>query len=193
MLRDSRILLDIRVDDQDQTHRLLKDGEVMGCVSTQAKAMQGCTVTYLGCMRYRAWATPAFAQTWLPKGLADREASEAAPIILFNRKDEVHHQLFHELWGAVPSSIPTHYAPSSEQFVHWIAAGIGYGMLPDQQSTLAREQGFLIDMAPGYSVAVKLYWHCWNIQSASLIRLTAHLVDEARRLLDKRPAAPHAG
>lgn len=29
------VLLEIRVADQDQTHRLLKDGEVMGCISSQ--------------------------------------------------------------------------------------------------------------------------------------------------------------
>ena len=186
-LRDSRILLDIRVDDQEQTHRLLKDGEVIGCVSTQEQAMQGCSVTYLGCMHYRAWATPSFAQIWLPQGF-DREASERAPIILFNRKDEVHHRLLEQLWGLVPTALPAHHAPSSEQFARWITAGIGYGMLPDQQSASAQKQGLLIDLAPGHSVPVKLYWHCWNIQSPSLLRLTAHLAREARRLLDDSPA-----
>ena len=187
-LRDSNILLDIRVDDQDQTHRLLKEGEVMGCVSTQEQAMQGCRVTYLGCMHYRAWATPSFAATWLPRGLADQETGKHAPIILFNRKDEVHHRLFKELWGLVPAPLPTHYAPSSEQFAHWIAAGIGYGMLPDQQSTSARKRDLLIEVAPGHSVPVNLYWHCWNIQSPSLLRLTTHLVREARQQLEENAA-----
>ena len=187
-LRESKILLDIRVDDQDQTHRLLKDGEVMGCVSMQEQAMQGCKVTSLGCMHYRAWATPTFAETWLPQGLADHETGKHAPIILFNRKDEVHHRLLRELWGLVPASMPTHYAPSSEQFAHWIAAGIGYGMLPDQQSAPAQELGLLIEIASGHSVPVKLYWHCWNIQSPSLVRLTTHLVREARQQLEENAA-----
>lgn len=51
-VRREGILLDLRVDDQDQTHQLLKNGEVMGCISTQATAVQGCTIRALGCMPY---------------------------------------------------------------------------------------------------------------------------------------------
>lgn len=32
-LLEERALIDIRVDDQEQTHRMLKDGEVMGCIT----------------------------------------------------------------------------------------------------------------------------------------------------------------
>jgi len=33
------ILLDIRVDDQEQTHRLLKNGDVVGCISTRDQTL----------------------------------------------------------------------------------------------------------------------------------------------------------
>ncbi|MGD9949717.1 MAG: LysR family transcriptional regulator ArgP [Desulfobulbus sp.] len=133
-VRREGILLDLRVDDQDQTHRLLKNGEVMGCISTQATAMQGCTVTELGCMPYRVFAAPDFAEEWFSDRKLTLETCRKAPFILFNRKDEVHHQLFQMILGVLPSSLPTHYLPSSEKFVDFIASGMGYGMLPDQQS-----------------------------------------------------------
>ena len=62
------------------------------------------------------------------------------------------------------------------------------GPLTESILKRARERGLLIDLAPGHSVPVKLYWHCWNIQSPSLLRLTARLAREARRLLDDGPA-----
>jgi len=180
LLREERFLLDIRVDDQDQTHRMLRDGEVMACVSTQPQPMQGCATTRLGCMRYRAFAAPAFAARWFPNGLIDADACRCAPIVLFNRKDEVHCKLFQHLLGETPSPLPSHYVPSSEKFVDCIAAGIGYGILPDQQSQGALLEGRIVDLAPGHSVPVQLYWHCWNLDAPSINRLTSRLTREAR-------------
>ncbi len=62
MLQRHRLLLDIVIDDQDHTHDALKSGEVMGCVTTLAKAMRGCVAEPLGVMRYRCVATPAVVQ-----------------------------------------------------------------------------------------------------------------------------------
>ena len=177
------VLLDIRVDDQEQTHRLLKNGEVMGCISTQSQPMHGCTMTYLGCMRYRAFSSPAFAAQWFSNGFVDREACRRAPLLLFNRKDEVHHLFFRQTLGDIPVPLPIQYLPSSEKFVDYIAAGIGYGMLPDQQSADALRTGRLIDLAPGVVSPVELYWHCWNLRSLTLSRFTKQLVREARKQL----------
>ena len=182
-VRREGILLDLHVDDQDQTHRLLRKGEVMGCVSTQATAMQGCTVSELGCMPYRIFAAPGFAKHWFGGGKLTLETCRLAPFILFNRKDEVHHQLFQQVLGEVPSPLPTHYLPSSEKFGNFIASGMGYGMLPDQQSTPLVETGLLVDVAPGNHLPVKLYWHCWSLKSTLLERFTQQLLSTAKSLL----------
>ncbi len=185
LLREERLLIDIRVDDQDQTHRMLKDGEVMACVSTQSQPMQGCAVTSLGCMRYRAFAAPEFAAQWFPNGLIDADQCRRVPIVLFNRKDETHCSLLREIMGEAPSPLPSHYAPSSEKFVDCIAAGVGYGMLPDQQSRAALQAGRIVDLAPGRAVPVHLYWHCWNLDSPTLNRLTRRVTREARLRLGR--------
>ncbi|MFS9599213.1 LysR family transcriptional regulator ArgP, partial [Klebsiella variicola] len=46
--------LELVVDDQDVTHDSLRQGAVLGCVSTVAEALQGCRVQPLGVMRYVA-------------------------------------------------------------------------------------------------------------------------------------------
>jgi DNA-binding transcriptional LysR family regulator len=51
------LLLQLIVDDQDYTHALLKNGDVIGCVTTQAQALTGCQSVCLGRMPYVCVAT----------------------------------------------------------------------------------------------------------------------------------------
>ena len=180
-LIEKKVLLDLRVDDQDQTHRLLKDGEVVGCVSTRNRPVQGCRMDYLGCMKYRMNAAPEFRDAWFPDGLT-LEAAERAPALIFNRKDELHHRFLRQYFGRVPASMPIHYVPSSEKFVDLIQAGLAYGMLPDWQSTPLAREGRMIDLAHGKYMPVELYWHCWNVKSELLDALTRRLVQGAQFL-----------
>ena len=105
-LLEEKLLLDIRVSDQEQTHRLLKDGEVMGCISTLEQPMQGCRIDYLGRMNYRMMAAPEFAFQRFPNGL-NMEDVLRAPAIIFDRQDELHPKLLQQTLEEVPASIPT--------------------------------------------------------------------------------------
>jgi LysR family transcriptional regulator (chromosome initiation inhibitor) len=183
-LLEERVLLDIRVEDQEQTHRLLKDGEVMGCISTQEQAMQGCRIEYLGRMNYHMVATPGFAAQYFPNGLSLADVNRA-PALIFDRKDELHHKLLHQALGEAPTSIPTHYVPSVEKYAEFIASGLAYGMLPDQQRTALIQTGQIIDLSPGYQVSAKLYWHCWSLKSKLLKNFTLQLIHRAKTLLDQ--------
>jgi LysR family transcriptional regulator (chromosome initiation inhibitor) len=58
--------LELIVDDQDFTHESLREGTVLGCVSTVAEALRGCSATPLGSMRYVAVASPGFIAQALP-------------------------------------------------------------------------------------------------------------------------------
>ncbi len=181
-LEKHHVLLDLKVEDQDQTQMLLKNGEVIGCISTMDQPLQGCRMAYLGCMIYRPVASPGFHQRWFPDGLEWAQAGQA-PFLIYNRKDELHVKLFRQLFGRVPASLPAHYLPSSEKFVDFITHGLAYGMLPDQQSADLLAQNRLVDLAPGAPVAVKLYWHCWNLKSDLLAALTQRLVQGANTQL----------
>ena len=183
-LLEERVLLDIRVNDQDQTHRLLKDGEVMGCISTQEQPMQGCRIEYIGRMNYRMTATPEFAAQWFPDGLAIEDVRRA-PALFFDRQDELPHKLFQKVLEEVPASIPTHYVPSVEKYLELITLGLAYGMLPDQQSAPLISSGQLVDLSPDNHVRVKLYWHCWNLRSDLLKKLTQQLIRKAKTLLEE--------
>jgi LysR family transcriptional regulator (chromosome initiation inhibitor) len=177
------VLLDIRVDDQEQTHRQLKDGDVVGCISTKNRSLQGCRIDYLGQMNYQMLAAPEFAKEYFPTGLSI-DSAKRAPAIIFNRKDELHHKIFQLALGEIPDAMPVNYIPSAERFVDFVLSGLGYGMLPFQQSEPYLRNGRLIDVAPGYNVPVRLYWHCWNLKSELLVTFTKQLTSRAKMLLD---------
>ena len=144
--------------------------------------MQGCRIEYIGRMNYHMMATPEFAAQWFPNGLTIEEVRRA-PALIFDRQDELHHKLLHQALGEVPTQIPSHYLPSVEKFADFIALGLAYGMLPDQQSMPLVRTGQVVDLAPKCKVPVKLYWHCWNLKSDLLEKLTQHLIRKAKTLL----------
>lgn len=181
-LLEENALLDIRVDDQGVTHRMLKNGEVMGCISTQEQPMQGCRIDYLGCINYRLMATPEFAARWFPKGIS-LEGVSRAPALIFDRNDELLHKLLNLTFEEAPPSIPAHYLPSVEKYAEFIALGHAYGSLPDQQSRPLVEANQLVDLSPFCHVSAKLYWHRWSIESELLKNLTQNLIRKARTLL----------
>ncbi|HEY8973913.1 MAG TPA: ArgP/LysG family DNA-binding transcriptional regulator, partial [Burkholderiaceae bacterium] len=83
--------LELIVDDQDFTHDRLREGEVLGCVSTVSMALRGCTCQPLGRMRYIAVASPGFVATAMPEGLTPANFARL-PFIVFNRKDDMQAQ-----------------------------------------------------------------------------------------------------
>ena len=182
-LRAHDVLLDVRVDDQEVTHELLRAGEVAGCVSERAEAVQGCRVVPLGVMTYRLVAAPAYAARRFPRGMT-REAAASAPTLVFNRKDDLHTKLLRAALGEPPSRIPVTWLPSPEGFVRQIARGHVCGMLPDVQSAGMLTSGELVDLAPGSAVRVRLHWHCWNLSSPLLAAFTKALVRGARLALE---------
>ncbi len=182
-VEQEQVLLDLRADDQDQTHRLLRNGAVVGCISTQDQPMQGCRMDCLGHMTYRLLATPGFVARWFPDGLS-MDAVRHAPLIIFNRKDALHNKLLGQALGFVPADIPAHYIPSSERFADFILSGFAYGTLPDQQGAHLIKVGQLIELTPPCQTPVKLYWHCWNLKSRLLNKFTRILVSRAKVLLE---------
>jgi len=184
-LETERATLDLRVDDQEQTHRFLRNGDVVGCISSQDIPVQGCDNTYLGTMKYRLLATPCFSSLFFPDGMT-KKAVLNAPAIIYNREDDLLNKIFLQLFDQIPASIPTNHLPSSEKFVEFIASGLAYGMIPDLQGHPLIQSGKLINLAPDFLVSVDLYWHCWNLKSAFLNRFSKRLISEARKLLSAR-------
>jgi len=159
--------LELVVDDQDFTHDRLRQGEVLGCVSTVAQALRGCGVQPLGVMRYVAVASPAFMAAQLPDGLTAANFA-STPFVVFNRKDDAQVQWVSKAFGLRAPRLMERHVPSSEAYARAVQAGWGVGVAPE---LLVRSQiatGELLALRPELSVDVTLYWHQWKLVSESL-------------------------
>ena len=67
---------------------------------------------------------------------------------------------------------PRHFVPTSSDFARAVLLGFGWGMLPDQQCRVELETGRLVDVAPGQSTEVRLFWQRWNLASPLLDAVT---------------------
>ncbi len=177
-LKTHRILLDLKVDDQDQTHKMLRNGEVSGCISSESLPVQGCRVKTIGTMNYRLAATKEFVKQYFPTGM-DKKNIQAAPAVIFNRKDDLHERFLKKYFKKPIKNLPVNYVPSSEKFAGMIINGFAYGMIPDLQGLEYIQSGHLVDLAPSCNINIKLYWHCWNLKSKFLDDFSGAIVKNA--------------
>jgi LysR family transcriptional regulator (chromosome initiation inhibitor) len=174
--------LEIVTDDQDFTHEWLREGQVLGCVTTVKQALRGCKVLPLGAMHYVAVAQAAYAGEHLPQGLTQHNFRDT-PFIAFNRKDDLQAEFVARAFRLKSVSLNQLFVPSSEGQVRAVLAGWGVSVVPELLARGLLAQGALIDVAPGRHVPVQLYWHCWNLESAVLDQLTTALREAARQAL----------
>lgn len=184
LLIPESLLVDLKVDDQDATQQLLRDGEVIGCITSSPRAMPGCSSVPLGVMPYRCLASPGYLAHYFPDGV-DGAHFRRAPVAEFSHKDQLQNRYLQRFFDIGPHEYPRHRIPSSTAFCELILRGQACGMVPDQQGLDLLARGVAVDMTPGRYLAVPLYWHVWNLNSDLIRKLTATLVDVAREQLDR--------
>ncbi|GAB3764446.1 HTH-type transcriptional regulator ArgP [Ramlibacter monticola] len=174
--------LEIITDDQDFTHEWLREGQVLGCVTTVKQALRGCKVQALGAMHYIGVAQAAYARERLPQGLTPHNFRDT-PFVAFNRKDDMQGEYVGRAFGLKRVSLHQLFVPSSEGQVRAVLAGWGVSVVPELLVQGLIAQGELVNVAPQARVPVQLYWHCWNLESVVLDQLTAALAQAARESL----------
>jgi LysR family transcriptional regulator (chromosome initiation inhibitor) len=177
--------LEIVADDQDFTHEWLREGKVLGCVTTVKQALRGCKVVALGAMDYVAIATPAYARERCPKGLTPHNFRDQS-FIAFNRKDDMQCEFVAKAFGLRRVALNQVFVPSSEGQVRAVLAGWGVSVVPELLVRGLLAQGALVDLLPGRALPIQLSWHCWNLQSDVLDALTTALVQGALTALARQ-------
>jgi LysR family transcriptional regulator (chromosome initiation inhibitor) len=171
--------LELVVDDQNFTHDWLREGAVLGCVSTVSEALRGCKVVPLGDMRYLAVASPAFVAKALPDGL-NRANFSQVNFLVFNRKDDMQQQWVSHAFGLRKPRLREHFVPSSEAYLRAAQAGWGVGVLPEIQMRHLLKSGELVVLRPDVSLRVRLFWHQWKLgaDDASPASFRAAMLDQ---------------
>lgn len=174
--------LEIITDDQDFTIEWLREGRVLGCVTTLKQALRSCKMVPLGAMRYRVVAQAAYAARHVPNGLSAHNF-RSVPFIAFNRKDDLQSEFVGRAFGLKRVALSQLYVPSSQGQVRAVLAGWGVSVLPELQVREHLQSQHLVDLAPGQALSVELYWHCWNLDSVVLDALTTALTSAAAQTL----------
>lgn len=181
-LVDNGLPLEIITDDQDFTHEWLREGQVLGCVTTVKQALRGCKVLPLGEMHYVAIASRAFAQRHCPQGLNAHNFRQMA-FVAFNRKDDMQADFVGKALGLRRVALSQRFVPSSEGQVRAVQADWGASVVPQLLVQNQLDSGVLVNLVPSFSLPVSLYWHCWNLDSDVIDRLTQALSVAAQKVL----------
>lgn len=171
------VVVDVHRADDERTIDLLRAGAVVAAVTAAAGPVQGCHATPIGTLRYRAVATPGFAERWAPPDAASRLAE--APAVEYDRDDGMLRRSGALLAGRAPTG-PRHRVPDAHGITAAILAGMGWGLVPDPLADTALADGRLVDLAAGRAVRVALLWQRWTVASAALDALTAAVLEVRR-------------
>ncbi|GAB3455240.1 LysR family transcriptional regulator ArgP [Kineococcus endophyticus] len=159
---------DLRREDQERTHELLREGSVVAAVTTEADPVPGCRATRLGAVHYQPFATAGFVRRWFPDGV-DTAALARAPLVVFDRDDDLQDSWLRR-YGS-PGG-PRHHVPATADHGQAVRLGFGWGLLlPEQVTTELQDP--LVDLDPGGGLDVDLHWQRWKVGSPSLDRLSA--------------------
>ncbi|MFE2416652.1 LysR family transcriptional regulator ArgP [Streptomyces hokutonensis] len=165
--RELKVCFELRREDEAHTAALLREGLVMAAVTSSPDAVPGCSVRTLGRMRYLPVASPEFRDAWLAGPL--RDALPEAPVVTFDRLDDFQDAFVRRVRrGQGGASAVRHLVPTSEGFVESVAAGLGWGMVPETQAEPLVRAGELVNLAPSRAVDVPLYWQQWKLDSPAL-------------------------
>lgn len=194
-------ILRVHVEDQDHSAVLLRAGDVIGAVTSDPVAVQGCAIRPLGSMRYIPMAAPVLRDAYRRGRVPDWDRM---PVVRFNAKDDLQHAFLarHGVDGkgggggsasvgggavgagdvsddSAGDGPAVHVVPSSQGFLAAVVAGLGWGMVPVTQLDDV-PSGALVPLAKGEHVDVPLHWQAWRLRSPRIDRLTDALVAAAR-------------
>jgi LysR family transcriptional regulator (chromosome initiation inhibitor) len=152
-------------------------------------ALRGCKMVPLGAMHYVAVASASYAQQYLPQGLTPHNFREVS-FLSFNRKDDMAAEFVARAFGLKRVALNHLFVPGSEAQMRAVAAGWAVGVMPELMARDALADGTLVNLAPGHSLPIQLYWHCWNLESVVLDALTGALTATAAQTLEAPAPTP---
>jgi LysR family transcriptional regulator, chromosome initiation inhibitor len=173
------VLFDIRIEDQDHSARLLREGVVMGAVTTERTPVTGCRVRPLGVMRYVPVASPSYVERHLPDGFT-AQAVATAPSLAWNREDALQDMLVRKVFRR-DIARREHFVPTAEGFGSAARAGRGWGMFPETLAAPALVDGSFVRVADAH-LDVPLFWQCWKLDSPLVETITETVQSAAAAL-----------
>ncbi|MGY4526785.1 LysR family transcriptional regulator ArgP [Pseudomonas sp. TE21394] len=180
----SGFVFDVQRDDQDHTLEFLKDGTVLGVITSEAEPLQGCEVHPLGIMRYHAIASPEFAARYFSSGMNAMTLAKA-PMIVYDRKDDLQWRFIRKITRARLNP-PVHYLPTAIRFIEASERNMGWCIAAEGLFEEAASQNRVVNIAPAYFLDVPIYWQHAAVRSTTLQKITKAMQAAAATMLRQR-------
>ncbi|MEN5169383.1 LysR family transcriptional regulator ArgP [Brevundimonas pondensis] len=169
--------LSLVLDDEADTAERLRSGEVIAAVTTAGKAVAGCRTLSLGSLRYVAAATPDFRDRYFPDGVTAERLAEA-PVLRFSSRDRLQLKWTEKVAGQAIKG-PTHWVPSTQGFLDFTLASVCWSLTPERLAAPLIASGRLVDLVPGVTIDVPLFWQHLRITARLIEDLTKAVREEA--------------
>jgi LysR family transcriptional regulator (chromosome initiation inhibitor) len=169
--------LSLVLDDEADTAERLRSGEVIAAVTTAGKAVAGCRTLPLGSLRYVAAATPGFRDRYFSDGVTAERLTEA-PVLRFSPRDRLQLKWTEKVVGRVVVG-PTHWVPSTQGFLDFTLAGVGWSLTPERLAAPLIASGRMVGLNPGVTIDVPLFWQHLRITTRLIEDLTNAVRSEA--------------
>ncbi|TLF73539.1 LysR family transcriptional regulator ArgP [Nocardia cyriacigeorgica] len=184
--QDPPICFELHREDESHSATLLREGQVMAAVTSSAEPVTGCTARLLGLARYLPVANPDFVARHFGSGTLRRYLPEA-PVIVYDRRDELQDRYVRTITaGEAAASDVRHYIPTSQGFCDAVVAGLGWGLIPEQQAVPLLRSGALVELGRRKWVDVPLYWQQWKLDVPALALVAETVAQAAAEALHQR-------
>ncbi|MBB3116327.1 ArgP/LysG family DNA-binding transcriptional regulator [Corynebacterium bovis] len=161
--------LRITVEDERHSLAMLRRGDCMGAITTDADAVAGCVVEALGTQRYLPVAAPE-----VKDGLdAGRWTWRTLPAVRYGPKDTMETPVLRARLGEHAAPDPRRRVteiPSFEGINDAVVAGLGWAVIPESCVEGYVAAGTMAVLS-GDVVEVPLFWQHWRLESTVLGRV----------------------
>jgi len=182
---EMNLYFDIFPDDQEHTAERLRSGEALAAVTAEVNPLPGCRRVSLGAVEFLAIASPRFVEANFHDGVSYEAVSQATNL-RYGRKDTLPQQWLLNAFGD-PASLVGHWLPSISGHLACCLNGAGWGMMPRISVESHLGDGSLVELVPGASVTVPLYWQSSGSGSEIMKMLSSTVVEVARKHLLSSP------
>lgn len=181
LLVAGKIELNLVLGDETKNLQHLKNGSVIGAISTEEKTILGCTSHYLGDIEYICIASPEFQQRYFSNGITKKNVAKA-PSVAFDQADDMHLNFLQHYFSISTNTECAHIVRSSEAFVQMAKIGAAYCLVPHMQVVDELKMNTLVNIDPNRSMTRSLYWHHWTFESETLNQVTQAIIDSSKEL-----------
>jgi LysR family transcriptional regulator (chromosome initiation inhibitor) len=182
LLQQQKMILNLYVTDESKTLERLASGEVLACVTSKPKTINGGQSHFLGYMEYFCVATPRFIERYFSEGINEHSLQQA-PAMIFDQHDDMHLRFLLENFSLQRGQYPCHTVRSSQAFVDITLADGGYSLNSRLHIEKEIKSGKLKHILPKKIIYVPLYWHCWELSGALMAQLTQDIISHCQKVL----------